>query len=85
MTTTTHIVGSLKFFVECDRLPTTFALDCSMADAIFLINLDRPCSRRALVQLTMTDLELTLHLRSSRSVLQRRIRTDFQQNSIGFV
>ena len=56
-----------------------------MADAIFLINLDRPCSRRALVQLTMTDLELTLHLRSSRSVLQRRIRTDFQQNSIGFV
>ena len=78
---TMNILGSLKFFVECDRLPTTFALDCSMADEVFLVNLDRPSSRRALMQLAMTDLELKLHLRSSRSVLQRRNRSNFDAAS----
>lgn len=68
---TVNILGSLKFIVECDRLPTTFELDCSMADEVFLVNLDRPSSRRALMQMVMTDLESKLHLRRSRSVGQR--------------
>ncbi|CAF1088574.1 unnamed protein product [Rotaria sordida] len=61
----TRYDGSIKLIIECDQFPNEFYNNCSISGKMFILNIDKISSRMKLIQLSVRNLELKLHLLDS--------------------